>query len=139
MARPSRPPPGLPDRDTLARFIADAGETDVAEIARHFGLKGSDRRALRQMLKGMQGEGALGKPGQLPVNATGAIGALGCELGLPWRLCRGLAVIGRTVGIVGHLAHELRNPLAREIWERTEAESSAHTHPSPDTTDPRRA
>lgn len=84
-------------------------------------------------------ERALGKPGQLPVNATGAIGALGCELGLPWRLCRGLAVIGRTVGIVGHLAEELRNPLAREIWERTEAESSAHTRPSPETTDPRLA
>lgn len=71
-------------------------------------------------------EKALNKPGLLPVNATGAVGALASELGIPWRICRGLAVIGRAVGIVGHLAEELRNPLAREIWERIEAESSAH-------------
>ena len=71
-------------------------------------------------------ERALNKPGQLPVNATGAIGALSSELDIPWKLCRGLAVIGRTIGIVGHLAEELRNPIAREIWERTEDESSEH-------------
>ena len=58
----------------------------------------------------------------LPINATGAIGAILCELGFPWRICRGIAVISRAVGLVGHLAEEMRNPLAREIWERTEAE-----------------
>lgn len=61
----------------------------------------------------------------LPVNATGAIGAIACELGLDWRLCRGIAVIGRAVGLVGHLAEELKNPIAREIWERVEEEISA--------------
>lgn len=71
-------------------------------------------------------ERALKKPGLLPVNATGAIGALSSELEIPWKLCRGLAVIGRTIGIVGHLAEELRNPIGREIWERTEEESSEH-------------
>lgn len=71
-------------------------------------------------------ERAFNKPGQLPVNATGAIGALSSELDIPWKLCRGLAVIGRTIGIVGHLAEELRNPIAREVWERTEEESSEH-------------
>jgi hypothetical protein len=70
-------------------------------------------------------EDLLKKPGQLPVNATGALGALACELDLPWRLCRGLAVMGRAVGLVGHIAEELRNPLAREIWERVEEESSS--------------
>jgi citrate synthase len=58
----------------------------------------------------------------LPINATGAIGALLCELGFPWRICRGVVVISRAVGLVGHLAEEMRNPLAREIWERAEAE-----------------
>lgn len=58
----------------------------------------------------------------MPVNATGALGALCCELGLDWRLCRGLAVIGRAVGLVGHIAEELRTPIARQIWTRTEEE-----------------
>lgn len=74
-------------------------------------------------------ERALNKPGLLPVNATGAIGALSSELEIPWKLCRGLAVIGRTIGIVGHLAEELRNPIAREVWERTEEEASEHNRP----------
>jgi citrate synthase len=58
----------------------------------------------------------------MPVNATGALGALCCELGLDWRLCRGLAVIGRAMGLVGHIAEELRSPIARQIWMRTEEE-----------------
>jgi citrate synthase len=93
-------------------------------LAREHGLAGRYVELMEHVAAAA--EEALGKPGQLPVNATGAIGALACELGIPWRLCRGLAVIGRTVGIVGHLAEELRNPLAREIWERTEQESSSH-------------
>jgi citrate synthase len=53
---------------------------------------------------------------------------LASELQVPWRLCRGLAVIGRTIGLVGHLAEELKNPIAREIWERADEESSSHHH-----------
>ena len=58
----------------------------------------------------------------LPINATGAIGAVLCELGFPWRICRGIAIISRAVGLVGHLAEEMRNPIAREIYERAELE-----------------
>jgi citrate synthase len=58
----------------------------------------------------------------LPINATGAIGAVLSELGFPWRICRGVAIIGRAVGLVGHIAEEMRNPLAFEIYERIEHE-----------------
>ncbi len=60
----------------------------------------------------------------LPVNAPGAIGALCCELGFDWKLARGIAVIGRAVGLLGHLAEEIRNPIAREIHLRAEEECS---------------
>lgn len=62
----------------------------------------------------------------LPVNATGAMGAILSELGFPWQLCRGVAVIGRAIGLVGHIAEEMRNPVAREIWERAEHEVLGH-------------
>lgn len=62
----------------------------------------------------------------LPLNATGAMGAILCELDVDWRLARGIAVIGRAVGLVGHIAEELRAPIARAVWERIEAESSTH-------------
>ena len=58
----------------------------------------------------------------LPINATGAIGAILSELGFPWRICRGVAIIGRAIGLVGHIAEEMRNPLAYEIYQRAEHE-----------------
>lgn len=77
------------------------------------------------LLEAVQREAERVYQRSLPINATGAIGALTCELGLPWQASRGLAVIGRAVGLVGHLLEELRQPIAREIWLRAEEESSS--------------
>lgn len=76
-----------------------------------------------------EAERAYGKPGQLPVNATGAIGAIASELGLSWKLCRGLAVVSRAVGLLGHLAEEIEHPIANALWVRTEEEASSHLVP----------
>jgi len=68
----------------------------------------------------------------LPVNATGAIGAIASELGLPWRVCRGLAVMSRAIGLVAHIQEEIDEPLAAEIWSRVDEESSGHNRPGTD-------
>lgn len=67
----------------------------------------------------------------LPVNATGAIGAIACELGLSWRVCRGLTVMARAIGLVGHLNEEARRPIARALWEHAEASVAANAAAAP--------
>ena len=73
----ARPAQGLPDRETLIAFIRDAGETDKAEIARAFGLKGADRKALREMLRELEETGKLGKRGRKGLAEAGALPPVG--------------------------------------------------------------
>ena len=68
----------------------------------------------------------IGRLKNLPVNATGAIGALACELGLDWRAVKGLGVMARAVGLVGHLLEESRQPMAETIWHQIEEQASQH-------------
>jgi ribonuclease R len=75
--RASRPAPGLPDADALIRFIRESGETDRGEIARAFGLKGSDRRALRELLKELEDSGKLDKRGRKGVAEPGTLPPVG--------------------------------------------------------------
>ena len=77
MTKPPRPTPGLPDRETLARFIREAGETDVDAIARAFGLKGGQRRELRHLLKDMKEGGALARRGRKGVAEPGTLPPVG--------------------------------------------------------------
>ncbi|MGH7763717.1 MAG: citryl-CoA lyase [Candidatus Dormibacteraceae bacterium] len=63
---------------------------------------------------------------ELPVNATGAIAAIASELGIAWRVTRGLAVMARAIGLVAHIQEEMQDPTASEIWSRVEEEASGH-------------
>ncbi|HPA39377.1 MAG TPA: VacB/RNase II family 3'-5' exoribonuclease, partial [Phenylobacterium sp.] len=77
-AKPSsKPAQGLPDRETLLRFIREAGETNKADIARTFGLKGADRKALREMLLSLEADGSLGRRGRRGLAQAGALPPVG--------------------------------------------------------------
>ena len=69
---------------------------------------------------------AIGRKRNLVVNATGAIGALACELGLDWRAVKGLGVMARAIGLVGHLLEESRQPMAEAIWHQVEEQATRH-------------
>ena len=54
----------------------------------------------------------------LPVNVTGAIAATALDLGFPWQVTKAFALIGRTLGIIGHIAEEatLKGAIVYEPW-----------------------
>ncbi|TRW94592.1 citryl-CoA lyase [Paracoccus sp. M683] len=88
------------------------------QIAAENGLSG-EYVALMQCLQ-REAEAVRGKP--LPINATGAIGAICCEFGFPWQIVRGFGVMARSIGLVGHILEERSDPIAFELWQRTEEE-----------------
>lgn len=94
-------------------------------IAREQGFEGP-YVALMQAVAEEAGR-RLGK--SLPVNATGAIAAIACELGLPWEIVRGIGVMARAIGLVAHVLEELRDPLAREMKTMVEEMATAHHRP----------
>jgi citrate synthase len=101
---------------------ADPRAGKLFEIAQNNGLSGNYVALMQRIAR--EAEAQLGK--SLPVNATGAIAALASELGMPWNIVRGVGVIARAIGLVGHIREELKNPLAREIKTRTEEEATSH-------------
>lgn len=92
------------------------------EIAEEHGFKGQYVSLLLAIAAAVEAQSS----GALPVNAAGAIGALCCELDLPPEAPRGIEIMARSIGLVGHLIDESRRPLAREIWERTELEVNSN-------------
>jgi ribonuclease R len=76
-AKAERRPEGLPDKETLLRYLREEGEAGKADIARAFGLKGADRRALREMLRELETSGALGKRGRRGFAERGSLPPVG--------------------------------------------------------------
>jgi citrate synthase len=94
----------------------DPRTTRLFEIARETGHYGKYCRLMEE----------IAKEKGITLNATGAIGALACELGLDWKVVKGLGVMARAVGLVGHILEETRSPMAEEVWHRIEEESTRH-------------
>ena len=94
------------------------------QIAQENGMKGKYVQLMELIAE--EAQRASGKV--LPINATGAIGAICCEFGFPWKIVRGFGVMARAIGLVGHIQEESENPMAYEIWHQMEEEASKHLH-----------
>ena len=84
----------------------------IIEIAQTEGVYGP-HLALFEAI-GRVHAGILGK--QLPLNGAGVCGAALADLGLPPELLRGTALLARCAGLLGHIAEEIRRPVADSIY-----------------------
>jgi len=104
---------------------ADPRTVRLFELAAENGFSGRHVRLME--LIAQDAAAAYGR--DLPINATGAIAAIASEMGMPWRMTRGLAVMARAIGLVAHVQEEMEAPMAAEIWARTEAEAAPENTP----------
>jgi citrate synthase len=63
--------------------------------------------------------GVLGK--NLPLNGAGTCGAALADIGIPLELLRGVVLLARCAGLLGHLAEEIRNPVAGDVFHTVES------------------
>ena len=85
-------------------------------LADREGVPGRHIAALRAL--SVEVDRAYGR--HLTINATGAIAAVLGEIGVPQPIMRGIAVISRAAGLVGHVLEEQQRPAARFIWDTIE-------------------
>ncbi len=52
----------------------------------------------------------------ITINATGAMGALLLDIGIPITAIRSVAVVSRSAGLAGHLVEESKKPAAITLW-----------------------
>lgn len=103
-----QPIPGLGHR-THGR--GDPRAERLFQVARETGTYGTHCQLI-QRIATIAGE-RRGRP--LPVNVTGAIAAITSDMGFRWEMAKAFALIGRTLGALGHIQEELENPMAERI------------------------
>jgi citrate synthase len=57
---------------------------------------------------------------RLPVNISAAIAAVLGEAGIPVTMMRGVVLVARCAGLVGHLQEEMEHPIAESMWQAME-------------------
>jgi citrate synthase len=91
--------------------ITDPRTPAILRIADEEGLRGRHLRMLEAV--GRVHPAVLGRT--LPVNGAGVCGAALADLGFPVEILRGFALLARAAGLLGHLAEEMRRPVAPAI------------------------
>lgn len=84
----------------------------LVAIAREEGLYGP-HLALFEAI-GRVHPAVLGR--RLPLNGAGASGAALADLGVPRPLLRGAVLLARCAGLLGHIAEEIRRPIANDMY-----------------------
>ena len=91
---------------------ADPRTAVIIEIADREGLRGPHLRLFEAI--GRVHPRVLGRT--LPLNGAGVAGAALADIGLPPELLRGVALLSRAAGLLGHIAEEMRRPIAPDIY-----------------------
>lgn len=102
----------LPGYGHPAYFPDDPRTVRLFDVAAETGVAGNHIRLARLI------EAEIAKQGsrKLPLNATGAIGALLCEIGFPVAAMRGVAVVSRSAGLLAHAVEELESETVPHVW-----------------------
>jgi citrate synthase len=109
----------------LGHSIHTDGDPRAARLRQLAAECGRDGRHLAHLaILERIAESVTGK--RLPINATGAIAAILLELGIPWRIHRGFALISRTAGLIAHIDEEVTAPITPGVRNLLREAGSAH-------------
>ena len=86
-------------------------------VAAQVGLEGTHCRALGELSRAV--DAASGR--HITVNATGAVAAVLADAGIPIAIMRGISVLARAAGLVGHVHEEQQSPTMVAMWHAAEA------------------
>jgi citrate synthase len=110
------------DQHAAGRFVPGLGhpvhkERDprtavIIEIAETEQLRGAHLRLFEAV--GRVHPGILGRT--LPLNGAGVCGAALADLGFRPEILRGFALLARAAGLLGHIAEEMEEPMAGEVY-----------------------
>jgi len=101
----------LPGFGHPAYFPDDPRTVRLFEVAHEVGLPGNHIHLVKLLEQELEKQGKR----RVPLNATGAIGALLCEIGFPVAAMRGVAVISRSAGLLAHAIEELETGTTPEV------------------------
>lgn len=88
----------------------------LVEVAKENQVRGNYIEAM--YILGAEINSLAGK--NIVINASAAMGAVMAEVGIPVDIMRGLVVVSRAAGVVGHLLEEMREPACQYIWDMVE-------------------
>ena len=86
------------------------------DVSKEAGIDGPYLQLLHRLSAAVDRENGR----HLTINATGAIGALLLEIGIPAEIMRAIAVVSRCGGLPGHILEEMEMPTARTLWALAE-------------------